>query len=173
MQFQIRPASKCHRRHDRRSTPTQTVASSTRTLSCLTSSLSIPGTRLHSLGNGGGCDNFKHSREFQILVRRKRWLFPPPCAIQTGCASALSTAVSSLSDVASLQCPDASGYRIVADKEIQTDSTIVICPFELAITKELATHAASVVLNTNEIPSGWTERQLICTYVCLHWVFEA
>ncbi|KAF9652445.1 SET domain-containing protein, partial [Thelephora ganbajun] len=69
--------------------------------------------------------------------------------------------------------PDASGYKIVADKEVPADTTIVTCPFGLVVTKELATHAILSVLKTNEIPPEWTERQLICTYVCLHWAFEA
>ena len=69
--------------------------------------------------------------------------------------------------------PEASGYKIVADEEIPVDTTIVTCPFGLVITKELATHAILAVLKTSDIPSGWTERQLICTYVCLHWMFEA
>ena len=68
---------------------------------------------------------------------------------------------------------DASGYKIVASEEIPPDATIVTCPFRLVITKELATHAILTVLKIDDMPSEWTERQLICTYVCLHWVFEA
>jgi len=69
--------------------------------------------------------------------------------------------------------PDSSGYKVIAEKEIPPDTTIVTCPFEMVITKELATRAISPVLNTEGVPSDWTERQLICTYICLHWLFEA
>jgi len=80
---------------------------------------------------------------------------------------------SSLADAESSHHPETSGYKIVADKEIPIDTTIVTCPFGLVITKELATRAVLAVLKTNDVPSEWTERQLVCTYVCLHWVFEA
>ena len=79
----------------------------------------------------------------------------------------------SLSDVALPQSSDASGYKIIADKEIPPDTTIVTCPFALVITKELAADAILAVLKSNDTPPKWTERQFICTYVCLHWVFEA
>ena len=69
--------------------------------------------------------------------------------------------------------PDSSGHKVIAGKDIPADTTIVTCPFGIAITKELATRAVLTVLKTEEIPSDWTERQLICTYICLHWVFEA
>jgi hypothetical protein len=81
--------------------------------------------------------------------------------------------VLSLPDAPSPHYPDASGYGIAADKEIPADTTIVTCPFGLVITKELASYAILVVLKANDTPSEWTERQLICTYVCLHWVFES
>ena len=70
-------------------------------------------------------------------------------------------------------CSDDSGYTIVAEKDIPPDTTIVTCPFGLVVTKELATRAISAVIKTGDLPSDWTERQLVCTYVCLHWVFEA
>lgn len=69
--------------------------------------------------------------------------------------------------------PDASGYKIIAGKEIPADTTVATCPFSSTITKELATRAILPILKIEEMPSEWTERQLICTYICLHWVFEA
>lgn len=69
--------------------------------------------------------------------------------------------------------PDASGYKVIAEKDIPGDTTIVTCPFGMIVTKEVATRAILSVLKTKEVPSEWTERQLICTYICLHWVFEA
>ncbi|KAL0951555.1 hypothetical protein HGRIS_008237 [Hohenbuehelia grisea] len=46
---------------------------------------------------------------------------------------------------------------------------MVRCPFKLAVTPSLATSAlASVHIE----PQGWTERQLICTYICFHWILD-
>lgn len=56
------------------------------TLSCLTSSFSIPDTWFHFLGNGNGCDNFKNRRMLQVMVRRERRLFPSRCILSTGYA---------------------------------------------------------------------------------------
>ena len=113
----------CHC-HDRRSTHGLTLTSP-RTLSCLTSSLSIPDTWFHSLGDRSGCDDFKYRREFQILVRRKRWLFSPPCTTPTRCALVVSKPVFSLPDMVMSHYPEASGYKIVADEGIPVDTTIV------------------------------------------------
>jgi hypothetical protein len=66
-----------------------------------------------------------------------------------------------------------SGHKVVANEGIPADTTVVTCPFGITITKELATSALSSVLEIEKTPPEWTERQLICTYICLHWVFEA
>ena len=59
---------------------------------------------------------------------------------------------------------------------------MVSCPFDLAVTPELATRAICEVLNmiseTLVWPEGngiageqWNERMLICAYLCLHFVY--
>ncbi|EPS95499.1 hypothetical protein FOMPIDRAFT_1062699 [Fomitopsis schrenkii] len=64
------------------------------------------------------------------------------------------------------------GCSAVAAKDIPSEETVVSCPFSLAITPNVSLTAlvsgfgssASPALNT------WSERQLICSYICLHWI---
>ncbi|KAJ7368667.1 SET domain protein [Mycena albidolilacea] len=66
-----------------------------------------------------------------------------------------------------------SGFSVVASDDLPTDSKIVSCPFTLAITKDVALQALSVLLDS---PSplkdltSWSERQLISVYLSFHWI---
>jgi hypothetical protein len=63
-----------------------------------------------------------------------------------------------------------SGLSVYAQDNIPADSQIISCPFSLAITPELTKLALSTLLKSPPALAKWTERQLICTYLCLHWV---
>ncbi|KAG1736280.1 hypothetical protein EDD22DRAFT_787526, partial [Suillus occidentalis] len=56
---------------------------------------------------------------------------------------------------------------------IDTDTTIVSCPFSLAIDVECLLHALTALFGKSTLVDlqSWLERQLICTYNCLHWMF--
>ncbi|KAJ7284083.1 SET domain protein [Mycena rebaudengoi] len=67
----------------------------------------------------------------------------------------------------------ASGFSVVASENLPPDSKIVSCPFDLAITKTFALEALSTLLGpaTTSFPlSAWSERQLISSYLCFHWI---
>ncbi|GBE87482.1 SET domain-containing protein [Sparassis crispa] len=67
-----------------------------------------------------------------------------------------------------------SGFSVIAREDIPADTTIVSCPFSLAITPELSKRALNELIRssgpTNTLDE-WSERQLICAYICMHWVF--
>ncbi|TFY66560.1 hypothetical protein EVG20_g4534 [Dentipellis fragilis] len=65
-----------------------------------------------------------------------------------------------------------SGFSIVATDALEADSTIVTCPFSLAITPELSRRALLTVLEDESILRGWSERQLICSYIVFHWIID-
>ncbi|KAA1473478.1 SET domain-containing protein [Dentipellis sp. KUC8613] len=65
-----------------------------------------------------------------------------------------------------------SGFSIVAADALEADSTIVTCPFSLAITPELSKRALLTVLKDDAILGGWSERQLICAYIVFHWIID-
>ncbi|THH16441.1 hypothetical protein EW146_g4197 [Bondarzewia mesenterica] len=65
-----------------------------------------------------------------------------------------------------------SGYRIVAIEPLGPDTTIVTSPFALAITPSLSKNALVTVLRNEEIVRDWSERQLICSYICFHWILD-
>ncbi|KIJ60469.1 hypothetical protein HYDPIDRAFT_98705 [Hydnomerulius pinastri MD-312] len=56
------------------------------------------------------------------------------------------------------------------------DTTIVTCPFSLIITKDASLRALGTLLgHGTESQSSletWSERQLICCYICFHWFFS-
>ncbi|KAI0092331.1 hypothetical protein BDY19DRAFT_929531 [Irpex rosettiformis] len=63
-----------------------------------------------------------------------------------------------------------SGFNVVAKNSIEEDAAIVSCPFSLAITPGLARKALNAILGQAEGLQKWNERQLVCTYVSLHWI---
>jgi hypothetical protein len=77
---------------------------------------------------------------------------------------------------------DQFGLSVIAVQDIPADETIVSIPFSLAITPEVARAAlqsirqsCNISLNYDDFTNnlaGWSERQLICTYICLHWIEE-
>lgn len=64
----------------------------------------------------------------------------------------------------------ASGLSVCASDDVPADATIVSCPFSLAITPELAKHALSSLLKSPAAIEKWAAKQLIATYLCLHWI---
>ena len=65
-----------------------------------------------------------------------------------------------------------SGFNVVAKDAIGTDTSIISCPFSLAITPGLARQALIAVFEQAETLVGWNERQLVCTYISMHWVLN-
>ena len=81
------------------------------------------------------------------------------------------------------------GHAVQAARDLPADTTIVSMPFGLAITPDVA-RGALAALRTDPLPDGQVadenredgasgsertfrfllERQLICSYVCVHWV---
>jgi hypothetical protein len=66
------------------------------------------------------------------------------------------------------------GLSAIAAAPLPPDTTVVSCPFALAITSSLSrTALIRVVGDTKpDTLANWNSRQLICTYICLHWVIE-
>ncbi|KZT69429.1 SET domain-containing protein [Daedalea quercina L-15889] len=65
-----------------------------------------------------------------------------------------------------------SGYSVIATQDIPSDTTVVSCPFNLAVTPDVSRRALISVLGSADTSlSTWSERQLICSYLCLHWIF--
>ncbi|KAG0700717.1 hypothetical protein DFH29DRAFT_607381 [Suillus ampliporus] len=66
------------------------------------------------------------------------------------------------------------GLSAVAQDTINVDTTIVSCPFSLVIDMERALHALIALLGNSTFVDlqSWSERQLICTYICFHWIFS-
>ncbi|TFK47247.1 SET domain-containing protein [Heliocybe sulcata] len=60
------------------------------------------------------------------------------------------------------------GFSVRTRVALQPDTTIVSAPFSFAITAELAGDALEDILGAalREL----SERELICTYICMHWV---
>ncbi|KAI0790317.1 SET domain-containing protein [Irpex lacteus] len=67
--------------------------------------------------------------------------------------------------------PVPSGFNVIARDKIAQNTSIVSCPFSLAVTPELARQALVAIFQGTEILQGWNERQLVCTYISLHWVY--
>jgi hypothetical protein len=66
---------------------------------------------------------------------------------------------------------DSSGFRIVADNDVPPDVDIVRCPFSLVISPNNAQVALAHIFAGHGF-DGWSERQLICAYLCLHYAFD-
>ncbi|WVQ85339.1 hypothetical protein IAT38_007504 [Cryptococcus sp. DSM 104549] len=84
---------------------------------------------------------------------------------------------------AKLQIDDVTGLSVFATEPIAADEKLVSCPFELAVTSELAAQAVceTAAVDEEELvwPAGsskageaWSERMLIGAYLGLHWVYE-
>lgn len=67
----------------------------------------------------------------------------------------------------------ASGLSVCASDDVAADTSIISCPFSLAITPELAKNALSSLFKSPAAIENWTEKQLICTYLCLHWILSS
>ncbi|KAF9450632.1 SET domain protein [Macrolepiota fuliginosa MF-IS2] len=63
------------------------------------------------------------------------------------------------------------GNTAIAIEGIPADASIVSCPFSLVITEERAQKNLSSLFSTEDV-IGWTERQWISTYICLHWILS-
>lgn len=66
-----------------------------------------------------------------------------------------------------------SGYSILANAGIPADATVVSCPFSLAITPQVAKKSLVKLLNGEKALEGWSERQLLCVYLCFHGIVPA
>ncbi|OCH91312.1 SET domain-containing protein [Obba rivulosa] len=68
-----------------------------------------------------------------------------------------------------------SGFSVVAAEDIPPETTAISCPFSLAVTPELSKHALLTLFKTDHTTTldAWSERQLICTYLCMHWVVDS
>jgi hypothetical protein len=66
------------------------------------------------------------------------------------------------------------GLSAIAQDTINTDTTVVSCPFSLVIDIECALHALNALLGESTLIDlqSWSERQLICTYICFHWIIS-
>lgn len=68
-----------------------------------------------------------------------------------------------------------SGYSIIASNDLPPDTTVVSIPFTLAISPDVSSKALESLFAAsaqNISLGGWSERQLVCTYICMHWVVE-
>ncbi|KAF8076675.1 SET domain protein [Lyophyllum atratum] len=67
-----------------------------------------------------------------------------------------------------------SGFSVVAAKDLPSDTTVVKCPFDLAITEELAQTHLCELMDLGELVAAkqWSERQWISSYLCFHWIIE-
>ena len=66
-----------------------------------------------------------------------------------------------------------SGYNIIAGNDVPRDATVVSVPFSLAITPTLSRSALfNVPQCDGALLETWSERQLECTYICMHWILD-
>ncbi|KAF8270936.1 hypothetical protein EI94DRAFT_1777650 [Lactarius quietus] len=64
-----------------------------------------------------------------------------------------------------------SNVRYTSGSEaIESDATIVACPFSIIITPRLSKGALLLLLQDTSLLERWTERQLIIVYICFHWI---
>ncbi|TCD65147.1 hypothetical protein EIP91_003040 [Steccherinum ochraceum] len=67
-----------------------------------------------------------------------------------------------------------SGFNIVAKNAIEKDTEVISCPFNLIVTPSLARNALVDVLRLGldgkDPFAGWTEMQLMSTYIVIHWM---
>ncbi|GLB34072.1 putative SET domain contatining protein [Lyophyllum shimeji] len=67
-----------------------------------------------------------------------------------------------------------SGLSVVGGEDLTADTAVVKCPFDLAITEELAQRRLLYLVDLRELISAkqWSERQWISSYLCFHWILE-
>lgn len=65
---------------------------------------------------------------------------------------------------------------VYTTQDMPCDSKIVSCPFTLAITPDSSKHAllalSKLCNNTDDRLDTLTGRELICTYISMHWLLE-
>ncbi|KAH7882159.1 hypothetical protein F5I97DRAFT_1817676 [Phlebopus sp. FC_14] len=66
------------------------------------------------------------------------------------------------------------GISAFAQTALDQDTTIVTCPFSLIVTKEMSLRALRDLLGqrAEHVLETWSERQLICCYLCFHWLVD-
>ncbi|OSX56701.1 hypothetical protein POSPLADRAFT_1159712, partial [Postia placenta MAD-698-R-SB12] len=73
------------------------------------------------------------------------------------------------------QPAEPSGYSVIASSDLPSDTAVVSIPFSLAITPTVSRAALETLFEASAAKlalDGWSERQLICSYICMHWVVE-
>ena len=66
-----------------------------------------------------------------------------------------------------------SGFNVIASSDVPADAVVVSIPFSLAITPDVSKNALKQLLKQSEDAfAQWSERQLECTYVALHWIVD-
>lgn len=72
--------------------------------------------------------------------------------------------------------PGLSGMSVLTIEDIPSDSRVVSCPFSLAITPHSSKDALLTLSKLSHIKGDhldpFTERELICTYIVMHWILD-
>ncbi|EIW76691.1 SET domain-containing protein [Coniophora puteana RWD-64-598 SS2] len=63
-----------------------------------------------------------------------------------------------------------SGCSAIAQANLPPDVSVATIPASLVVTPSLARGAIYSLTSSHSLES-WSERQLICTYICLHWLY--
>ena len=66
-----------------------------------------------------------------------------------------------------------SGFNVIAGNDVPADTTVVAIPFSLAITPDVSKAALKALIreaDESHLLDSLSERQLVCTYVCLHQI---
>jgi len=101
---------------------------------------------------------------FHRVAQKIEWAVPRESRAQAG-------SVQTLGEMQSLIATDGSGISVYATNEVAPESTLISCPFEVAITPSLARRKINALYAGNEeIVDGWSERMLVATYLALHWI---
>jgi hypothetical protein len=64
------------------------------------------------------------------------------------------------------------GLSVYTRDQIEAESRLIACPFEIAITPEVSLEAIRSLYPSAQT-DGWSEKKLIGVYLCLHWVYKA
>ncbi|KAG8726327.1 hypothetical protein FRC12_023496, partial [Ceratobasidium sp. 428] len=72
--------------------------------------------------------------------------------------------------------PSSSGHNICSNSGIPPDTKVLSCPFDVAITAPQSRAAIESLfqdkaVNIPAIIEGWNERQLVCVYIALHFIW--
>ena len=68
-----------------------------------------------------------------------------------------------------------SGFNVIAGNDVPADTTVVAIPFSLAITPDVSKAALKALTrdaDESHLLDALSERQLVCTYVCLHQIAQ-